>query len=62
RHHHHCQLLYLVHWAGYENTDEETSWLLATELDHVGDDHASDIVSTFHECYPHKSGPYQPLP
>ncbi|KIN98909.1 hypothetical protein M404DRAFT_30877 [Pisolithus tinctorius Marx 270] len=56
-HHHHCQLLYLVHWAGYENTDEETSWLLATELDY-----ASDIVSAFHECYPHKLGPYQPLP
>ncbi|KAI6155972.1 hypothetical protein BKA82DRAFT_4084396 [Pisolithus tinctorius] len=44
-------------WAGYENTDEETSWLLATELDH-----ASDIVSAFHEHYPHKPGPYQPQP
>jgi hypothetical protein len=24
-----CNLLYLVHWAGYEGTDEETSWVLA---------------------------------
>ena len=24
-----CQLLYLVCWLGYENTDEEFSWLLA---------------------------------
>jgi hypothetical protein len=24
-----CKLLYLVKWAGYEGTDEETSWLLA---------------------------------
>jgi len=27
-----CKLLYLVRWSGYEGTDEETSWLLATEL------------------------------
>ncbi|KIO07262.1 hypothetical protein M404DRAFT_23716 [Pisolithus tinctorius Marx 270] len=55
--HCHCQLLYLVCWAGYENTDEETSWLLTTELDH-----ASNIISAFHECYLHKPGPYQPPP
>ena len=28
----HCQLLYLVHWLGYQGTDDETSWLLAMEL------------------------------
>lgn len=27
-HRRHCQLLYLVHWTGYEGTDKETSWLL----------------------------------
>ena len=27
-----CKLLYLVHWTGYEGTDEETSWILASEL------------------------------
>src|SRR6267154_6783693 len=40
----HCQLLYLVRWAGYEGTNEETSWLLATELGH-----ASELVSDFQE-------------
>src|SRR5712692_393125 len=35
-----CKLLYLVCWLGYEGTDDETSWLLATELSH-----ASDLVS-----------------
>jgi len=24
-----CRLLYLVRWAGYEGTDEETSWITA---------------------------------
>ena len=50
----HCQLLYLVRWAGYAGTDEETSWLLATELDH-----ASELVIGYHEKYPNKPGPYQ---
>ncbi|KIK74108.1 hypothetical protein PAXRUDRAFT_73129, partial [Paxillus rubicundulus Ve08.2h10] len=49
----HCQLLYLVRWAGYEGTDEETSWLLATELRH-----ASELVEHFHSKYPTKPGPY----
>ena len=30
-----CPLLYLVRWAGYEGTDEETSWLVANELGHA---------------------------
>ena len=38
-----CKLLYLVHWSGYEGTDDETSWLLATELGH-----ASELVHDFH--------------
>ena len=33
----HCQLLYLIRWAGYAGTDEETLWLLATELDHASE-------------------------
>lgn len=48
----HCQLLYLVRWTGYEGTDEETSWLLATELAH-----ALEAVSDFHRHYPSKLGP-----
>jgi len=48
----HCQLLYLIWWSRYEGTDEETSWLLATELGN-----ASELVSDFHNAYPDKSGP-----
>ena len=48
-----CKLLYLVRWLGYEGTDEETSWLLATELGHV-----SNLVSDFHSRYPAKPGPH----
>ncbi|KAG6327066.1 hypothetical protein ID866_12023, partial [Astraeus odoratus] len=41
---------------GYEGTDEETSWLLAMELDH-----ASELVEEFHSCYPRKPGPLHTL-
>ena len=47
-----CKLLYLVRWTGYEGTDEETSWILASELGH-----ASELVVDFHSAYPAKSGP-----
>ena len=47
-----CRLQYLVCWAGYEGTDEETSWLLASELGH-----ASEVVLDFHQAYPEKPGP-----
>ncbi|CDO77784.1 hypothetical protein BN946_scf184609.g1, partial [Trametes cinnabarina] len=49
-----CKLLYLVRWAGYEGTDEETSWILATELGH-----AQELVSDFHRTYPDKPGPLE---
>ena len=45
--HRRCNILYLVHWAGYEGTDEETSWVLASELRN-----APEIVSDFHAAYP----------
>ena len=51
-----CKLLYLVQWSGYEGTDEETSWLLATELDHV-----SKLLSDFHQKYPTKPSPLSNL-
>jgi hypothetical protein len=51
-----CKLLYLVRWLGYEGTSEETSWILATELDH-----ASEAVSDFHSAYPAKPGPLSAL-
>ena len=47
-----CKLLYLVKWAGYKGTDEEISWLPASELGH-----ASKVVSDFHQAYPSKPGP-----
>ena len=47
-----CKSLYLVKWAGYEGTDEETSWLPASKLRH-----ASEIISNFHQAYPSKPGP-----
>ena len=47
-----CKLLYLVRWAGYEGTDEETSWLLATKLGNI-----SELVEDFHAKYPDRPGP-----
>jgi len=47
-----CKLLYLVKWSGYEGTDEETSWLLATELGN-----SPELINHFHHQYPHKPGP-----
>jgi len=47
-----CKLLYLVQWSGYEGTDEETSWLLATELGN-----ATELLENYHVRYPDKPGP-----
>jgi Chromo (CHRromatin Organisation MOdifier) domain len=49
-----CNLLYLVRWARYEGTDEET-WVLATELGH-----SAEIMTDFHLAYPAKPGPWVP--
>ena len=34
----HCNIVYLVRWAGYEGTDEEMTWILAKELGHASRD------------------------
>jgi len=47
-----CKLLYLVRWSGYEGTDEETSWLLATELGN-----AMELLENYHVQYLDKPGP-----
>ena len=47
-----CKLLYYIRWLGYEDTDEEFSWLPATELEH-----ATELVADFHSAYPTKPGP-----
>ena len=54
KHWKHCNIVYLVCWAGYEGTDEEMSWILANELGHV-----SEIITDFHRAYPDKPGPWK---
>ena len=51
-----CKLLYLVCWLGYENTDEELSWLPAMELKH-----ADELISNFHSAYLQKPSPISKL-
>ena len=46
------KLLYLVRWTGYASTNEETSWILALELENV-----PKLVSDFHQSYLAKPGP-----
>jgi len=50
-----CKLLYKVIWLGYEDTDNNSEWLPATELEH-----AKELVNDFHLKYPAKPGPLQP--
>jgi len=50
-----CKLLYKVIWLGYEDTDNDSEWLPATELEH-----AKELVNDFHLKYPAKPGPLQP--
>ena len=47
---HKCQLQYLVKWSGYEGTEDETSWLPASELNN-----AAEVISDFHRAYPYYS-------
>ena len=47
-----CKLLYLVHWTRYASTNEEMSWILASELGN-----APELILDFHQSYPAKPGP-----
>jgi len=47
-----CKLLYKVIWLEYEDTDNDSEWLPATELEHV-----KELLSDFHLKYPAKPGP-----
>jgi len=49
------KLLYKVIWLGYEDTNNDSEWLPATELEH-----AKELVNDFHLKYPAKPGPLQP--
>lgn len=51
-----CPLLYRICWTGYEDTNEEYTWVLATELEH-----APEAVADFHLQYPDKPGPLSSL-
>src|SRR5258706_7702032 len=48
-------LRYLVHWSGYEGTEEETSWVSSQDLEH-----AQEVVRVFHHHYPAKPGLTEP--
>jgi len=50
-----CKLLYKVIWLGYEDTDNDSKWLPATELEH-----AKELVNNFHLKYLSKLGLLQP--
>jgi len=47
-----CKLLYKVIWLGYEDTGDESEWILTSKLTH-----AADLISDFHIAYPTKPGP-----
>ena len=47
-----CKLLYLVRLTRYASTDEETLWILATELGN-----APELVADYHVAYLAKPGP-----
>src|SRR6266481_980668 len=55
-HHRACKLLYLICWTGYESTNEETSWILMSELGH-----ASELMTDFHASYWAKPSPLSSL-
>jgi len=46
-----CKLLYKVIWLGYEDIDNDSEWLPATELEH-----AKELVNNFYLKYPSKLG------
>ena len=49
---HKCKFLYLVCWTGYAGTNEETLWILMTELGNT-----PELVSDYHKVYLAKLGP-----
>ena len=45
------KLRYKLEWLGYENTDEQYTWVGADDV------HAPELVDSFHLRYPDKPGP-----
>ncbi len=52
-----CPLRYLVKWLGYEGTEEEQTWVPATDVSN-----AHEALQAFHIRYPDRPGPDTPLP
>jgi len=50
-----CKLLYKVIWLGYENTDNDSKWLPAMELEHT-----KELLNDFYLKYLSKPGPLRP--
>jgi len=50
-----CKLLYKVIWLGYKDTNNDSEWLPATELEH-----AKELLNDFHLKYSFKPGPLRP--
>jgi hypothetical protein len=46
------KLRYKVEWMGYENTDEQYTWVGADDVEF-----SEDLVASFHARYPNKPGP-----
>jgi len=49
-----CKLLYKVIWLGYEDTNNDSKWLPAMELEY-----AKELLSDFHLRYLSKPEPLQ---
>jgi len=47
-----CKSLYKVIWLEYEDTEDESEWITASELTY-----ASNLVFDYHIVYPTKPGP-----
>ena len=45
------QLQYKLEWLGYEDTDDQYTWVAANDV------HAPELVESFHKWFPHKPGP-----
>ena len=45
------QLRYKLEWLGYEDTDDQYTWVAANDV------HAPELVESFHKRFPHKPGP-----
>lgn len=48
-----CRLKYYIRWAGYENTDEEFSWVNATDIQN-----ATELIEAFHAQHPARPGSF----